>query len=742
MVGIKKKALLMTVLCALGGTVFSGSAIAAETGDKKETVHDLEGIVVESERDVFSGGYASAKGSVGLLGDKDVLDVPYTQTNFTAQAIEEFGGLNQALDNVLVNMPSVRQTGTMLHGDFSVRGKSTNGSFFYLNGVPGMMGQFLVPSFMAESIDVTAGPNKAISGTFPAGEGTGVAAVVNMTSKRATDGSVTKYRQTFSGESGFGEYFDVGRRFGENGEWGIRINAELVNGNPTHYKSNRNSQSFFANIDHKDEWSKTNFLIGYQYYEVEDGMRWFGLNSASIGTKLTHLPSAPNSKNNYSFPGMDKVHEGTLMVLNHEQKLNETWKAFLNGGWTHSNLKKNVTGLSSKLTITDDDGTYLGKYFTRRTPSHKYYGQIGINGTFDTGELKHDLVFALDKSWSKSRTGVIGGTGLTNFTGLGGNIFTGVDPNESVTIPEFENYHNSTNIFKGYSLMDTMAFGKSQLLVGVHRHDASKTTYPDPSKANGKTSNVKSDATCPAFGFVYKPDQNVALYASHSEFFDSGESVSESKGSDGLYFENRGEVMSPSKAKSNEFGLKYENKGFLMTLAFFQNKEANNITEYNADFTKKWYTQDGENEYKGVELAFNGRIADKWNAMGGLMYLDAKRNKTSRGEYDGYRVAGVPNWTGVAALQYNPDADWSIVGRAVYVGKTPIFPANNAIKWNVPSYITYDVGVKYKTKVQTTPVTLSAMCYNLANKNYWIAYGSGLHLSSPRTFMLSAAFDL
>ena len=37
------------------------------------------------------------------------------------------------------------------------------------------------------------------------------------------------------------------------------------------------------------------------------------------------------------------------------------------------------------------------------------------------------------------------------------------------------------------------------------------------------------------------------------------------------------------------------------------------------------------------------------------MYLDAKRKKTEKGTYDGYSVAGIPKWTGVAALQYNPD---------------------------------------------------------------------------------------
>lgn len=731
MINKHKKFLTAAVFCAIASTGFVLTASAEET-----MTHDLDEVIVEADRATLPGGYVKTKGNVGILGEKDVMDVPYTQMNFTEKNIEDFGGPNQALDNVLVNMPSIRQTGTMFHGDFSVRGKSTNGYFFYVNGVPGMLGQFMVPSFVAESIEVTAGPNKAISGSFPAGEGTGVAAVINMTTKKATNTPVTRYRQIFSGKSGFGEAIDVGRRFGKDKEWGVRINAEIMNGNPTHYKSNRNSQSFFANIDHQDKKSSTNLLIGYQYYQVEDGMRWFGLDAASIKSgKLTRLPSAPNSKNNYSFPGMDKVHEGTIMVLNHEQKLNDNWKAFFNGGWTQSNLKKNITGQSSRLTITDDDGTYLGKYFTRRTPSHKYYTQIGISGDFKTGNVKHNLVLAADKSWTKSWTGVVGGTGLTNFTGLGGNIFTGVNPDESVNIPDFKNYHNSSARFWGASLMDTMELGKAQLLLGVHKHVASSTSYTDPSKGAVKATTVKSDATCPAFGFVYQPDKHVSLYASHSEFFDSGTKV-------GAGYENENDILSPSKAKSNEVGVKYENNGLLTTLAFFQNKEANSMTVYNDDFSKKWLTNNGENEYQGIELSVNGKISDKWNAMGGFMYLDAKRKKTEKGTYDGYSVAGIPKWTGVAALQYNPDQDWSIIGRAVYVGSTPIFPASNDIKWTVPSYLTFDLGIKYKTKLNNTPMTLSAMCYNLTGKDYWIAYGSGLHLSSPRTLMLSATFDI
>lgn len=124
------------------------------------------------------------------------------------------------------------------------------------------------------------------------------------------------------------------------------------------------------------------------------------------------------------------------------------------------------------------------------------------------------------------------------------------------------------------------------------------------------------------------------------------------------------------------------------------------------------------------------------------MYLDTERVRTNKGTYDGYRVSGIPRFNAVAGLQYKPNNDLSILARAVYVGPTPIFPASNAIEWEVPSYTTFDAGINYKTQINKMPVKLSAMCYNLTGKDYWIAYGSGLYLSSPRTFMLSAQFDL
>lgn len=360
----------------------------------------------------------------------------------------------------------------------------------------------------------------------------------------------------------------------------------------------------------------------------------------------------------------------------------------------------------------------------------------GIENKFKTGEVEHDVVLAADKSWYKSWTGVVGGYGQTNFKGLGGTLAGGVNPNESVNIPKFSSFHDTTRNFWGVSLMDTMKLGKAQMMLGVHKHESKAVHHPDPTQS-GNVKTVKSSDVCPAFGFIYQPTDEVSIYASHSEFFDAGEKVS------GSTVYNAGEILDPSKSKMDEIGVKYSNKNFLATLALFKNRESSTLNIYD-DKKPDWYwvTNDGENEYKGIELSFNGAIADKWNAFGGLMYLDTERVRTNKGTYDGYRVSGIPRFNAVAGLQYKPNNDLSLLARAVYVGPTPIFPASNAIEWEVPSYTTFDAGVNYKTQINKMPVTLSAMCYNLTGKDYWIAYGSGLHLSSPRTFMLSAQFDI
>ena len=147
-----KKALVMSVLCAIASVGFVMSASA------ENVVHgNLDEIVVEGSRDKMPGEMVNAKGSVGLLGEKDVMKTPFSVTNVAQKTMDLFLGPNEPLDKALVGVPSVRASGSVLHGDFSVRGFRTNGTAMYVNGVHGVMTQFNLPMFAMEGIDVVSG---------------------------------------------------------------------------------------------------------------------------------------------------------------------------------------------------------------------------------------------------------------------------------------------------------------------------------------------------------------------------------------------------------------------------------------------------------------------------------------------------------------------------------------------------------------------------------------------------------
>lgn len=97
----------MSVLCAVASVGFVMSASAAE-----QTMHgNLDEVVVEGRADVLPGGMISKTGSVGIIGDKDVMDVPFSTMSITQKQMETFGAPNMPLDNALVGVPSIRQAG-------------------------------------------------------------------------------------------------------------------------------------------------------------------------------------------------------------------------------------------------------------------------------------------------------------------------------------------------------------------------------------------------------------------------------------------------------------------------------------------------------------------------------------------------------------------------------------------------------------------------------------------------------
>lgn len=52
-----------------------------------------------------------------------------------------------------------------------------------------------------------------------------------------------------------------------------------------------------------------------------------------------------------------------------------------------------------------------------------------------------------------------------------------------------------------------------------------------------------------------------------------------------------------------------------------------------------------------------GKVADKWNLMGGVLYLNGKREKLTMGKenLEGKFANGTPKWNAVLAAEYEAD---------------------------------------------------------------------------------------
>lgn len=516
----------------------------------------------------------------------------------------------------------------------------------------------------------------------------------------------------FSGKSTFTKQLDFGRRFGDNQEWGIRVNALSSNGQTAISDERRKSNNIFVNVDHSDEHSKTNVLFGYIDDSVRNSLRWF-----TFDKNLKTIPSAPDIHKNYGFKALKWEADKWIATVNHEQRINKNWAAFLNAGYGKYDIY-NPSNSDWRYTI-QEDGTFKDNVVRNPFAYDNRTMQIGFRGKAVTGEVKHHLVFAYDKNWQKYY-----GSTSWKFGEVTGTLKDGIltQPDAVPTYPYANPFLKRKTVYTSYKAIDNMEIGKFNVMLGLTKTNVTNASV-------GKDAE-KSDALSPLYGIVYKPNDQFSCYVSHTESFGKGSLISGSR------YLNDGQILDPAKTKQDEFGIRYENNRFMTNLSIFKISKANAMDVPSATADKYYKTNDGEQDYKGFDLSITGELTEKWNLNAGMMYVNAKIDKSTGGKLDGLRISGTPEWSGLLGLEYNPNEDVSIFGRLIYSGSYYI---NNELH-KLPSYAMFDLGATYHSHIGKTPVTWNAMVYNLFDKDCWesLPGGDNLILSMPRSYMLSA----
>lgn len=144
----------------------------------------------------YAGGQVARGSRVGMLGNRDVMDTPFSITSYTAELMENQQAITVA--DVLANDPSVRTlsyglTNAAGAGDsFMIRGFSIQNSVLF-DGLYGIAPSRTLPVETAERVEVLKGPNALLNGMAPYDAAGGA---INIVPKRAGDEPLTRLTST------------------------------------------------------------------------------------------------------------------------------------------------------------------------------------------------------------------------------------------------------------------------------------------------------------------------------------------------------------------------------------------------------------------------------------------------------------------------------------------------------------------------------------------------------------------
>ncbi|HEK0294836.1 TPA: TonB-dependent siderophore receptor [Pseudomonas aeruginosa] len=661
----------------------------------------------------YAGGQVARGARLGMLGNADVMDAPFSITSYTARTIEQQQARSVA-DLLQANDPSVRVVGGRgdLVDSYTIRGFSVQNADVAFNGLYGLLPFWRVPIEFAERVEVLKGPNALLGGISPGGS---VGGTINLVPKRADDQPLTHVSVDWTQRGQLGTHLDIGRRFGENNAFGVRFNGVYRNGDTAVDHQSREFPMLSLGLDFRGERLRLSSDLLYQKESLEGVVR-----PLLTGPGTTHIPHAPDSKTRFGLRDSYLDQEDYSMVNRGEYDLADNLTAFASIGGRQSNYET----IAANSILVGNQGDIVNSLARQRGDRRTYSAEVGLRGNFDTGPLRHDWTLSANRL--HERLGMV-----YAFTGMQpGNLY---QTSPHTPLPDFSSLDgsipktNETDL-GGVALADRLSFleDRVQVTLGVRRQQIESRNYDQTSGA--RTSHDKRHVWTPMASVLVKPLQDLSLYANYIQGLSQGEAAP-------MTAANAGQVLAPYKAEQYEIGAKYDLGGFTTTLALFEIRKPNAYTD-----ASNVFRADGEQRNRGVELSLYGEPLDGVRVMAGATYIKPEQNKTGDPASEGKDAPGV------ARRQANLGVSWdtpfvdglTLDSRWIYTGSAYVDSANALA---VPHWNRVDLGAAYAFQVAGKPLVARANLENALGKDYWTAANGYLSISSPRTLSLSLTAD-
>jgi iron complex outermembrane receptor protein len=662
----------------------------------------------------YAGGQVASGQRVGLLGNRSFMNTPFSTTSYTSQYIQDQQA--RTLGDVLASDPSVRVSlpNTGYADQISVRGFTLFGRDATLDGLAGIVPVRRFPFDSVERVELLRGPAALLVGVPP---GASIAGTLNYVPKRATDDPIARWTTGFISNTEFGTALDVGRRYGDHKEWGVRVNGSIRGGDTPLAGQNERVGNGAVGIDYRGERFRFSFDAGY----VDQFQKSYSQIIMSIAPGAL-VPPAPAPTTTLSQPWQYASLQSAYGMARAEYDILENLTAGI--GYGHSTTSER--SVQTVLSLLKSNGD-----LTTRTAVLPYWytndsADVSLRTKFDTGALTHQVALignAVISVQSMNNTNLIGAPGTQN-------IYRPFDLPAPSEAGIGNGYKTNRFDLTSAAIADVISVWNDRLQVTVGgRQQRIQADSFSPTSGASIASNT-SAAFSPAYGVLVKPTREISVYANYIEGLVQGLTAPAGTA-------NANQIFPAALATQREIGAKFDLNGFGAQVALFQIEQQAGAT----DPVSNLFGLIGQQRNRGAELQLFGQITPLVRLLGGVSLIDGRLTQTPGGLNDGHKAPGVPD----VQVTFAPEVDlWFLpgltaTGRVIYTDRVYFDAANLQ---PVPSWTRFDLGARYKTVIDGRPATFRASVENVLNAGYWqVAGRSLLSLGAPRTYLVSATID-
>ncbi|MDF5708872.1 MAG: TonB-dependent siderophore receptor [Nostoc sp. S4] len=631
-----------------------------QTQPKPSTGDEPIELVVTGEQD----GYNPSDASTATKTDTPLRDIPQSIQVIPSQVIQDQGAVR--LTEAVRNVSGVSLSGTSgdRGEDYTIRGFAAN---IYKNGFLDdyYSDRAFRDSANIERIEVLKGPASVLFGRLePSG-------IINLVTKKPLAEPYYNLSFTVGSYSFYRPTLDFSSPLTQDRKLGYRLNVAYENSGS--FRDFVNKERFFiAPVLNWKIGANTNLTLEGEYLHTENPL---DRGLPIIDNKIADIPISRYLSDPRNQVVVDE--SKTYLTLNHEFNQNLSLRSAFR---VTTASETNNRFVIQPIFATSNNGT-ISLY--NSGPFNQYYEtyflQNDLTGKFNTGSVKHTLLFGVEVGRLYNRNQGERGPDQPI------NIFNPIY-NFSYDAPyeQSQDQRSNTDSF-GIYLQDQIAvFDNLKLLVGG-RFDTYHSETQD--FLNASTSKTDSNAFSPRVGVVYQPTKEISLFANYSRSFNPVSGA-----------DKNGDAFEPERGTGYEVGIKgdFLNNRLSSTLAFYTVTKTNVTTADPTDPTGNFSIQVGEQRARGIEFDIAGEILPGWKVIGSYAYTDPEITQDNTYPV-GNTLANTPRHTGSLWTTYTFQTgtleDFGF-GGGIFANSEAYGDLDNS--YTIPGFIRTDAALFYK----------------------------------------------